>query len=74
LSPLQDIEAGWRDLIETRLNKTAGQRAAYGDFSKAPEAAAWIASRRGLEPEAQWEQWVTKGRGRGMHSFENRDE
>ena len=48
-------EAGWRDLIETRLNKTAGQRAAYGDFSEAPDAAAWIASRRGYLPEAHWE-------------------
>jgi hypothetical protein len=56
------------------LNKTAGQRASYGDFSDALDATGWIASRRDVEPEALWRQWVTKGRGRGMHSFEDRDE
>ena len=51
-----------------------GQRVSYGDFSDALDATGWIASRRDVEPEVLWRQWVTKGRGRGMHSFEDRDE
>jgi len=44
------VKSQWRDLIETRLNKTAVQRASYGDFSEVLAARAPVRKLRVVEP------------------------